>query len=135
MTKHLRTTLATAILSLTPAVALHAQGNETQSPKIAPGTLIEPSQTFDHALTSFQKEFTAAAQAMPASSYSFAPATGIFVPSQKNDFKGVRTFAQQVIHVAQANYYYAGMIGGLKIDIDVESPQRASPPAIKFSLR
>ena len=37
-----------------------------------------------------------AAEAMPESSYSFAPTNG--------EFKGVRTFAEQVKHLAAANY-------------------------------
>jgi uncharacterized damage-inducible protein DinB len=40
-------------------------------------------------------ELTGAAQAMPEDKYSFAPTNG--------NFKGVRTFAQQVKHVATAN--------------------------------
>lgn len=51
-----------------------------------------------------QHEFTSAAEAMPEDKYSFAPTNG--------DFKGVRTFAQQVKHVAAANYMFgAGVLG------------------------
>lgn len=41
-------------------------------------------------------QFTAAAEAMPAEKYVFAPKQGAF--------EGVRTFAEQVKHVACANY-------------------------------
>ena len=41
-------------------------------------------------------QFVAAAGAMPADKYEFAPVQG--------EFRGVRTFAQQVKHVACANY-------------------------------
>jgi uncharacterized damage-inducible protein DinB len=34
-------------------------------------------------------------------------------------FDGVRTFAQQVTHVAQANYSFAAAISGQKADVDV----------------
>lgn len=48
--------------------------------------------------------FVGAAEAMPADKYSFAPADG--------NFKGVRTFAQQVKHVATINYaFYSALLG------------------------
>ena len=43
-------------------------------------------------------EFIAAAEAMPEEKYSFVPADG--------EFKGVRTFAEQVRHVACANFAF-----------------------------
>ena len=51
----------------------------------------------------------AAAEAMPADKYSFVPTGG--------DFKGVRTFAQQITHIAEAQYFFfAGF--GVKPAID-----------------
>ena len=44
------------------------------------------------------RSFVALADAMPEEKYSFAPKDG--------EFKGVRTFAQQVKHVACANYAF-----------------------------
>jgi uncharacterized damage-inducible protein DinB len=58
-----------------------------------------------------EKEFTGAAEAMPEDKYSFAPSNG--------EFKGVRTFAQQVKHVAAVNYIFAASILGEKPPIDV----------------
>jgi len=62
-----------------------------------------------------------AAKAMPAEKYSFAPSAAIFAPSQAADFKGVRTFAAQLTHIAEANYYYAGMASGIKMDADLKA--------------
>ncbi|MGH9523837.1 MAG: DinB family protein, partial [Terriglobales bacterium] len=45
-----------------------------------------------------------AADAMPEDKYNFAPTNG--------DFKGVRTFGEQVRHVAAANYIIAAAILG-----------------------
>jgi uncharacterized damage-inducible protein DinB len=45
-------------------------------------------------------EFVSAAEAMPEDKYNFSPSTG--------EFKGVRTFGQQVKHVAESNYYFFG---------------------------
>ena len=58
-----------------------------------------------------EKEFTSAADAMPEDKYSYAPTNG--------EFKGVRTFAQQVKHVAAVNYIFASSILGEKPPIDV----------------
>jgi len=49
-----------------------------------------------------ENEFVPAAEAMPEDKYSFAPTDG--------EFKGVRTFAQEVKHVAAVNYEIAGAI-------------------------
>jgi hypothetical protein len=47
-------------------------------------------------LKSVQTEIVAAAEDMPAYKYSFAPTEG--------EFKGVRTFAQQVKHLSATNH-------------------------------
>ena len=49
-----------------------------------------------------KKEFVATADAMPEDKYSFAPTAG--------EFKGVRTFAEQVKHVAAVNYIFGAAI-------------------------
>jgi hypothetical protein len=54
------------------------------------------SQVMDHGYSGVEKEFVEAADAMPEDKYDFAPTSG--------EFKGVRTFAQQVKHVAAVNY-------------------------------
>ena len=51
-------------------------------------------------------EFVSAADAMPEDKYSFAPSNG--------EFKGVRTFAVQVKHVATANYMFGSLVLGEK---------------------
>lgn len=60
---------------------------------------ISPSATLGAMFGEFQKEVVGAAEAMPADKYDFAP-TG------PGDFKGVRTFGDQVRHLAQANYHF-----------------------------
>ena len=69
-------------------------------------------------LTEF--EVVGAAKAMPADKYSFAPAQGIFAPSQTTKFDTVRTFVGQVTHLAQANYFFFGW-SGIKPDRDVKA--------------
>ncbi|MGA7237521.1 MAG: DinB family protein [Bryobacteraceae bacterium] len=63
-------------------------------------------QAFDKNLSGVESEFVSLAEAMPASAYNFAPTAG--------EFKGVRTFAQQVKHVAAVNYLIGSAILGEK---------------------
>lgn len=76
-----------ALLCCLTAPAMFAQAQE------APKTLAE---TYDQLLTLAEKQIVSAAQAMPADKYDFAPTAG--------EYKGVRTFAQQVKHLTEANY-------------------------------
>ncbi len=50
----------------------------------------------DHTVSNLEHDFVPAAEAMPEEKFGFAPTNG--------EFKGVRTFAQQVKHVAAVNY-------------------------------
>jgi len=69
----------------------------------AVGTQASPSQTYDKLLSGMEKEFVDLAEAMPADKFNFAPTQG--------EFKGARTFAGQIKHVAGANYYFFGGSG------------------------
>ena len=60
------------------------------------------SQIEDRLVSNVEGEFVPAADAMPEDRYSFAPTNG--------EFKGVRTFAQQVKHVAAVNYLIGAAI-------------------------
>lgn len=60
-----------------------------------------------------------AAKAMPADKYDFAPSAAIFAANGPEKFDTVRTFGQQVAHVAQANYYFYSTLSGLKPDMDI----------------
>lgn len=60
------------------------------------------SEIEDHSVSMVEKEFVPTADAMPEDKYSFAPTNG--------EFKGVRTFAQQVKHVAAVNYLIGAAI-------------------------
>jgi uncharacterized damage-inducible protein DinB len=62
------------------------------------------TSVLDTQLVIVEWEFTGAAEAMPEDKYSFAPTNG--------NFKGVRTFAQQVKHVATANNRFFDSILG-----------------------
>jgi uncharacterized damage-inducible protein DinB len=59
-------------------------------------------QVLDRAVTNVEKELVPAADAMPEDKYDFAPTSG--------EFKGVRTFAEQVKHVAATNFELGAVI-------------------------
>jgi hypothetical protein len=79
------------------------------------------AQVLDHSVTGVESEFVPAAAAMPEDKYSFAPTSG--------EFKGVRTFAQQVKHVAAVNY----MVGAAILDEKppVELGSENGPDSVK----
>ncbi len=72
-------------------------------------------------VTRGEKELLSAAEAMPEDKYSFAPTSG--------EFKGVRTFGDQVKHVAAVNYILGASILGEKSPVDVGG--ESGPTAIK----
>ncbi|HUH63131.1 MAG TPA: DinB family protein [Terracidiphilus sp.] len=78
----------------------HAQGAASAKPAV--GTAVPPAQIYGKLLSGMEQEFVGAAEAMPEDKYGFAPSTG--------EFKGVRTFGDQVKHVAEANYYFFGTL-------------------------
>ena len=75
------------------------------------GTKEDPAKAVDGLLSMMEFQVVGAAKAMPADKYSFAPAQGIFAPGQTTQFDTVRTFAGQVTHLAQANYFFFGWSG------------------------
>ena len=68
------------------------------------------AQVLNAETSRLEGEFVSAADAMPEDKYSFAPTNG--------EFKGVRTFGQQVKHVAAVNYIVGGTILGEKPPAD-----------------
>ena len=68
------------------------------------------AQVLDGGIKTIEGEFVSAAEAMPEEKYGFAPTNG--------EFKGVRTFAQQIKHVAAVNYIVGASILGEKPPVD-----------------
>jgi uncharacterized damage-inducible protein DinB len=62
-------------------------------------------------ISNFEHEFVPAAEAMPDDKFSFAPTEG--------EFKGVRTFAQQIKHVAAVNYELGAALLEQKPPVDI----------------
>lgn len=107
--------LAIGSLAVAPQISAAADG-----PEPAIGTMATPAQAFDSQLTLIETEMMGAVKAMPAEKFSFAPRAAIFAPAQQTEFQGVRTFAQQATHVAEANYFFYSVVSGLKPDADTK---------------
>ena len=102
--------VVTAILLLalgapgTVAVA-NAQAKSDEKPTFA--------GTFERLVGGMEHEVVPAAEAMPDDKFNFAPAT------TQGEFKDVRTFAQQIKHIAGANYMFGSAILSEKPPIDL----------------
>jgi uncharacterized damage-inducible protein DinB len=72
------------------------------------------TQVLDHSVTNIENEFVSTADAMPEDKFGFAPTNG--------EFKGVRTYAEQIKHVAAVNYIFGAAILGDKVADDETGP-------------
>jgi uncharacterized damage-inducible protein DinB len=111
--KQLQTFLLTLALSLAAASA-NAQ-TATSSPaagaSASPSTPPTIASTIDREVSLVEKEVVEAAEAMPEDKFDFSPEK-LNLPG--SDYKGVRTFGQQLKHVAAANYLIWSPITGEK---------------------
>ena len=115
-------TMALGACWLLPACTLHAQMGGMEMGKDAKAMMAEsPAQSIDDMLSLYEHDAMGVVNAMPADKYSFAPGAATFAAGQGAKFDGVRTFAQQVTHVAEANYYFYSTLSGLKPDVDMKS--------------
>lgn len=73
------------------------------------------ASVYDHTLSNVEKEVVEAAEAMPEDKFNFAP-------TAPGEFKGVRTFAQQIKHLALANYAYGSAILQEKPPVEMKGP-------------
>jgi uncharacterized damage-inducible protein DinB len=90
----------------------------------AAGATATPAASFDSQLDVIESEMMGAVKAMPAEKFDFAPSAAIFASGQKTEFEKVRTFGQQATHVAEANYFFYGVVSGLKPDVDVKGIEK-----------
>jgi len=91
------------LLALTFCLAYGAVSPAQEGRQLRQGTVAE---TLDSWVTNAETHVVPVAEVMPEDKYSFAPAEA------SGEFKGVRTFAQQLKHLAAANYGLATLILG-----------------------
>ncbi|MGH7983331.1 MAG: DinB family protein [Candidatus Udaeobacter sp.] len=110
--------LQTSLL-LTAALSLAAASAYTQAAKSSPaaGASASPStpatiaSAIDREISIVEKELIDAAEAMPKDKFDFSPEK-LNLPG--SDYKGVRTFGEQLKHVAASNYLIWSPITGEK---------------------
>lgn len=86
-------------VALAAAPAASAQGKQPMPQRTV-------AETIDSWIANTEAHAVPAADALPENKYSFAP------PVTLGEYKGVRTFAQQVKHLAANNYWMAALIVG-----------------------
>ena len=64
------------------------------------GTPVAPAEIYGKLLSRVEDEFVGAVEAMPEDKFDFAPSASM------GEYKGVRTFSQQVKHVTEANDFF-----------------------------
>jgi uncharacterized damage-inducible protein DinB len=103
-----------AIVVSTLAVTALAQANNAVAPS-APQTQTPPptiASTVDREISGVEKQIVDAAEAMPEDKFNFTPES-LNVPGA--DYKGVRTFAVQLKHIAASNYFLWSHLTGDKL--------------------
>ncbi len=103
MKKEFVTAILLLALGASGNVAANAQAKSDQKPTFA--------GVFDRSLSGMEREVVSAAEAMPDDKFNFAPTQG--------EFKGVRTFAQQIKHIAAVNYMLGAAIMSEKPPVEL----------------
>ena len=109
------------VLSFTLIFAAATVGQEQDIPK-------NIADSIGNTLGWTERQFVAAAEAMPENKYSFIPSAG--------NFEGARSFAEQVKHVACANFAFFNEIEGKAPPENCEkggpSPAKSKPELVKY---
>ncbi len=101
-----------------PAATPNAQAKKTPPPSIA--------SAVDRQISTLEREFVSAAEAMPDDKFNFTPES-LNIPG--SEYKTVKTFAEEVRHVAATNFELWDAITGDKPPI--ESKEDNGPPQLK----
>src|SRR5579864_1816516 len=84
------------------------------------------TEVLDHTVSNLEREFVPAAEAMPEDKFNFAPTNG--------EFKGARTFAQQIKHVAAVNYELGAALLEQKSPVDVSDEEGPASMTTKADI-
>ncbi len=90
-----------ALAQSTGSMGLGAQGTMSAQG----GVQVAPSKVYGDLLRSMEQEIVGAAEVMPEDKYNFAP------PASDGNFAGVRTFGDEVKHLAGGNYAFFAPFG------------------------
>jgi uncharacterized damage-inducible protein DinB len=97
--------LASIVAGTDGAVASPPQAQATQQPSTV-------ASVVDREISAVEKLIVDAAEAMPEDKFNFSPES-LNVPG--SDYKGVRTFAVEVRHIATSNYFLWSATAGEKV--------------------
>jgi hypothetical protein len=114
------------LVMFSAAVAALSQGQGSSAPANKPATpapQAQPSPTLsrlvDRQISASEKQVVEAAEAMPEDKYNFSPESLNITGS---DYKGVRTFALEVRHIATANYAFWSSLTGDPMPAGIKGP-------------
>jgi uncharacterized damage-inducible protein DinB len=103
------------------AVAARSQGTNSTAAASAPKAQQSQPPTVasavDREITAIEKQIVDIAEAMPEDKFNFSP-EHLNIPG--SDYKGVRSFAGQVKHVAASNYFIWSPLTGDKLPEDLK---------------
>ncbi len=102
---NIRTKASCCLVICTLALAV---GADAQAKKEAPRTV---SAVLSQTVGNLEHDLVPAAEAMPEDKFGFAPSTG--------EFKGVRTFGEQIKHISAVNYELGAAILSEKPPVDI----------------
>jgi hypothetical protein len=101
--------LVVAIFSVSALRSGSWNSAQAQQPQPVPPTL---ASVVDREITTVEKQVTDVAEAMPEDKFNFSPES-LNIPG--SDYKGVRSFAVQVKHIASSNYFIWSPLTGDKL--------------------
>src|SRR5882724_2010732 len=105
------------LLLAVPIFSAAALGQGTKGAAAPQSQQAQPTiaSAMDNEISTIEKEIVEAAEAMPEDKFNFSPEG---MDLQGSDYKGVRTFALQVKHVAASNYILWSALTGDKFPQD-----------------
>jgi uncharacterized damage-inducible protein DinB len=111
--KHLTFSIVTAFLIATVAFAQNTKSSPAASSPQTSASTAPPTiaSAIDREISIVEKEVVEAAEAMPEDKFDFSPEKMNVAGS---DYKGVRTFGEQLKHIAASNYLIWSPITGEK---------------------
>jgi hypothetical protein len=108
--------ILTLVVLLVCGRAALAQAGKPLQPRIV-------TEALDSWITNTERHVVPVAEVMPEDKYSFAPS------QTSGEFKDVRTFAEQLKHLAANNYWMAALILGNKASADLYN--ETGPDSVK----
>lgn len=103
--------LATVAVAQTPPAAPQPAAPQPAAPK-TPSLPTTAAQVLERALAGVERQFVPAAEAMPEDKFGYVPVGG--------EFAGVKTYAQQVKHIAAVNFALGAALLGEKSSVDAK---------------